>query len=87
MLEAHGYDGGYASDVSVLCAAGGKERGICIGDLGGPLVLDGGIQIGVAAWSGKPCAGGAPDLYTRVAFFSSWILDQIVNDRSKKESD
>ncbi len=61
---------------SMICAeyiAGGK--GSCQGDSGGPLIVDdnGWKQIGVVSY-GVGCADPAfPDVYARVAQFTSWI--------------
>lgn len=45
------------------------------GDSGGPLVSDG-VQIGIVSF-GRPCAKGAPDVYTRVFQFIPWINEHM----------
>ncbi|KAF5285988.1 hypothetical protein FQR65_LT12985 [Abscondita terminalis] len=57
-----------------LCTAGYIGKGVCNGDSGGPLVSNG-RQAGLVSW-GVPCGRGAPDVFTNVAKFSSWITDK-----------
>ncbi|KAM4575344.1 mast cell protease 3-like [Fundulus diaphanus] len=59
---------------SMVCATGARKlQGFCSGDSGGPLVCDG-ASAGVISFSGRHCGDPAtPDVYTRVAFFRSWI--------------
>lgn len=57
---------------TTICAyAGVRNSGMCLGDSGGALVLDGAL-IGIVSW-GVPCAIGYPDVFTRVGPFLSWI--------------
>ncbi|CAO1321100.1 unnamed protein product [Diamesa serratosioi] len=58
-----------------ICTFTRAGQGICQGDSGGPL-WSGGVQIGLVSWN-IPCARGWPDAYDRVAWFRSWILQQI----------
>jgi trypsin len=58
-----------------ICTFTQSGQGICQGDSGGPLVA-GGAVIGTASWN-IPCARGFPDVFDRVSFFRSWILNTI----------
>lgn len=44
--------------------------------IGGPLVADR-QQIGIVSWGMIQCASGLPEVYDRVAFFRTWILNSI----------
>ncbi|XP_037952058.1 chymotrypsin-2-like [Teleopsis dalmanni] len=51
---------------------GGK--GQCSGDSGGPLLLDGQVQLGIVSWSIKPCTVAPyPGVYTKVSHYIDWI--------------
>lgn len=56
---------------SHICASNPKDSTTCVGDEGGPLVVDGKI-IGITSW-GKQCTMGGDQVYTRVSQFVSWI--------------
>lgn len=58
-----------------FCALAGKGRGICFGDNGSPLILNGRL-IGLVS-SAVPCARGVPDVYTRVSTFAAWIAETV----------
>lgn len=59
-----------------ICALSLENKGAaCVGDSGSPLVA-GNTVIGILSW-GMPCATSAPDVYTRIEFYRSWI-DSIV---------
>ncbi|KAK4873165.1 hypothetical protein RN001_015194 [Aquatica leii] len=62
---------------SNICAFARYGVGGCSGDSGGPLVSNN-KQIGIASWVAL-CAVGAPDVYTRVSYFSDWIKTQQAN--------
>ncbi|XP_049944141.1 collagenase-like [Schistocerca serialis cubense] len=58
---------------STLCA-GNKNKGICSGDHGAPLVLkDSFKQIGIASFYYDKCEVPVPAGYTRVTYFLNWI--------------
>ncbi|XP_049841783.1 collagenase-like [Schistocerca gregaria] len=58
---------------STLCA-GNKNKGICSGDHGAPLVLKGSFkQIGIASFYYDKCEVPVPAGYTRVTYFLNWI--------------
>ncbi|XP_060527442.1 phenoloxidase-activating factor 3-like [Cylas formicarius] len=70
-------------DESQICAGGTDGRDSCSGDSGGPIVqlisLNGTLQyfvLGVVSY-GKSLCGSTVAVYTNVAFFMEWILDNI----------
>lgn len=54
-----------------ICAFAGAGHGMCLGDYGGPLVVNN-VLIGVVSWM-MPCAIGYPDVYTRISSYIEWI--------------
>lgn len=68
-----------------MCAGGEKDKDSCSGDSGGPLMYPGKVgrrvqyvQRGIVSYGSKRCAlGGYPAIYTRVAYYMDWILDNI----------
>lgn len=62
----------------MICAGdmeGGK--GICIGDSGGPMMVNG-VVIGITSW-GLGCArSGYPGVFTRVPYFREWIDAEMI---------
>ncbi|XP_070167531.1 chymotrypsin-1-like [Polyergus mexicanus] len=56
---------------SHICAFSKYGQGACHGDSGSPLIAHG-TQIGITSFA-KPCAVGAPDVYTRVSAFKDWL--------------
>ncbi|XP_043464020.1 chymotrypsin-1-like [Leptopilina heterotoma] len=54
-----------------ICTLTEEGEGACNGDSGGALISDG-KQIGIVSF-GVPCAQGAPDVYTRVQSYLTWI--------------
>lgn len=49
-------------------------KGICFGDLGGPLFVDG-VQVGISVSIAIPC-GSFPTQYTAVSFYINWIVEK-----------
>ena len=66
---------------SVFCA-GATARKTCLGDSGGPVVLQGNpnFLVGVVSWGSDCNADNAPGVYTRVAAYSRWIEDVLRAD-------
>lgn len=58
-----------------ICALTRIGEGTCNMDSGGPLALDGAV-IGIVSW-GLGCAAGTPDVYDRVSYFRTWIVNTI----------
>ncbi|XP_058799503.1 chymotrypsin-2-like [Phymastichus coffea] len=57
-----------------ICTYTKAGEGICHGDSGSPLVVDG-TQIGIASFV-EPCAVGKPDVFARVFTFLDWIATE-----------
>lgn len=69
-----------------LCAGGVIGKDSCGGDSGGPLMLIDSVEgqppkyflIGLVSFGTKRCAKtNLPAVYTRIAYFLPWILDNI----------
>ncbi|XP_011504809.1 PREDICTED: chymotrypsin-1-like [Ceratosolen solmsi marchali] len=52
-----------------------KGIGLCIGDIGDPLIIDGKLA-GLASFS-RPCALGVPDVYVKIYYYIDFIRDMI----------
>ncbi|EFN52950.1 hypothetical protein CHLNCDRAFT_137324 [Chlorella variabilis] len=55
-----------------------KRSGVCGGDSGGPLIVEGptagqDVQIGVTSWAGSPCGNGEPSVFADVGVLRRWI--------------
>lgn len=66
-----------------MCA-GGKESDSCSGDSGGPLQVSTKlygdsrmVQQGIVSYGPAHCASNLPGIYTKVAYYMDWILDNI----------
>ncbi|XP_054156732.1 chymotrypsin-1-like [Oppia nitens] len=57
---------------SNICTLNSPGRGICFGDSGGPLMING-VQYGIACGVPVPCADGRPDIFTSIPVYRSWI--------------
>lgn len=68
-----------------VCAGGVSGVDSCSGDSGGPLKLPGPVgnsfsyvQHGIVSYGPKNCGTpGTPAVYTRVAYYMDWILNQL----------
>ncbi|XP_059477935.1 trypsin-3-like isoform X1 [Neocloeon triangulifer] len=50
-----------------------SEVGICGGDAGGPLIVDG-LQVGIISWARVPCGEpGFPAVFAEVSYYTDWI--------------
>uniref|UniRef100_A0A1Y1LWN7 Peptidase S1 domain-containing protein n=1 Tax=Photinus pyralis TaxID=7054 RepID=A0A1Y1LWN7_PHOPY len=61
-----------------LCTKGKSAKGACVGDVGSPLIVRGGIfgttkLHGIVSWGTSPCAQGKPDVYSSIAAIRPWI--------------
>jgi trypsin len=62
---------------SQICTFTKMREGMCFGDSGSPLVIDG-VQIGFASYVlENQCAAGIPDVFTRVHSYLDWIKEHI----------
>ncbi|XP_041969718.1 CLIP domain-containing serine protease 2-like isoform X2 [Aricia agestis] len=85
------YNGSTEIHSTQLCAGGVAGKDSCGGDSGGPLLYPGlvpgrrggsgtsrYVQRGIVSYGSKRCGiGGFPGVYTRVADYMEWILDNI----------
>lgn len=65
-----------------LCAGGEEGKDSCEGDSGGPLMQHARYGPpfylrGVVSFGSTLCGGGMPGVYTDVAYFMDWILENI----------
>lgn len=57
-----------------LCTETRVNEGICVGDIGNPLITSNKEIIGIASWTfSVDCGSGYPNVYTRVFFYLPWI--------------
>ncbi|RDD44444.1 Chymotrypsin-like elastase family member 1 [Trichoplax sp. H2] len=64
-------------DSKTQVASYNSNKGICMGDSGGPIVYKNGnvlTQYGVCSYVMTPCGSSKSDYYARVSYFRSWIL-------------
>jgi len=66
-----GMSGRFVYD-NTLCTSTPVNKGACMGDSGGPLMVDNDIQIGIVSW-GIPCGRGQPDVFASVFHHLAWI--------------
>lgn len=51
----------------------GGLKGVCNGDSGGPLMVNG-VQVGIVSWTKRPCADPKhADVYTFTVYYLDWI--------------
>lgn len=55
-----------------ICAFTRNDQGVCNGDSGSPLVVDG-VQVGITSYVMYNCAMGYPDVFAKVFSFLDWI--------------
>lgn len=60
---------------STICASRDIGIGVCDGDSGSPLVIDGKL-VGIATWTITPCGYGDPSAFTRISPFLDWIHEK-----------
>lgn len=86
------YNSGYASynqririTSRQICAGGVNAKDSCSGDSGGPLIFKGEVmlrprfvQYGIVSFGPRSCGvKGFPGVYTRVASYVDWILNNM----------
>ncbi|KAJ8723966.1 hypothetical protein PYW07_007946 [Mythimna separata] len=80
------YRGSVQVKQTQLCAGGVKGKDSCGGDSGGPLMYPGSygkfgaryVQRGLVSFGPKRCGlGGYPGVYTNIAYYMKWILDNM----------
>lgn len=62
-------------DYSQICTFNRQGEGVCFGDSGGPVTMDGKLY-GVASW-GKPCGQGYPDMYSSIIYYHDFIRKHV----------
>ncbi|XP_018565684.1 brachyurin [Anoplophora glabripennis] len=55
-----------------ICTYGTGTVGVCSGDSGGPLLVDG-VQVGITSFGTEICTLGMPSVFTRITEFQDWI--------------
>jgi len=55
-----------------LCA-GSLEQDFCIGDSGGPLMIEKDKLIGIVSYTGSQCSDKKPSVYTKISAYRSFI--------------
>ncbi|XP_063911248.1 chymotrypsin-1-like isoform X2 [Zophobas morio] len=59
------------------------SKGICNGDSGGPLIVDG-TQVGIVSWSTRKCGlEGVPGVFVKVSNYVGWIEKNMSTDATK----
>ncbi|XP_075983210.1 serine protease ea-like isoform X2 [Anticarsia gemmatalis] len=80
------YNGSLQIKETQICAGGVKDKDSCGGDSGGPLMYPGTfanygvryIQRGIVSFGSKRCGiAGFPGVYTNIAYYMDWILDNM----------
>lgn len=61
-----------------ICTQNRNGQGICVGDIGSPLVTRNKEIVGIASWRMKSCGMGYPDVYTRVFAHLEWIWGNLI---------
>ncbi|XP_026462556.1 chymotrypsin-2-like [Ctenocephalides felis] len=62
----------YTPAATQLCTFLKTGQGVCNGDSGSALLLNG-QQVGIASYILNQCAGGFPDYFTRLSLYNDWI--------------
>ena len=63
-----------------ICAMALPVQGVCFGDSGGPMTVNGQL-VGIVSHLTVPgCGNGAPDAYTRVSEYIGWIEEKMANN-------
>ncbi|XP_049826370.1 brachyurin [Aethina tumida] len=63
----------FGLSTSQMCTIGTLGKGICLGDNGGPLMVNG-TQVGIASFGNDfACSAGFPSVYTRLTSYLLWL--------------
>ncbi|XP_021924339.1 trypsin-1-like [Zootermopsis nevadensis] len=66
---------GFGPTTDMVCSGiPEEEKGVCSGDSGGALLVDG-IQVGITSWTRVPCAE-YPAVWTKVSHYRDWIAEK-----------
>jgi Trypsin len=65
------------STMDVIYVKASDTSGACGGDSGGPLILDGNLQVGVVSFGSTDCASGRNDGFARVSSAFGWIQEKV----------
>lgn len=57
-----------------ICTSGVGTIGVCSGDSGGPLLVNG-VQVGITSFGTTNCSLSMPSVFTRITEFQSWIWE------------
>jgi secreted trypsin-like serine protease len=60
---------------STICVSSPNGQGLCMGDSGGPLTVNGRL-VGAVSW-GVPCGTAAPDMFGRISAVHDWLISVI----------
>lgn len=61
-----------------ICTQNRNGQGMCVGDMGSPLISVNREIVGIASWRGMACGNGFPDVYTRVYSHLNWIWSILI---------
>jgi trypsin len=68
------------NDNQMTCTGGSPEGGkdTCVGDSGGPMMIDGTYtQIGIVSWGAGCAEPNTPSINTRISTYMPWIKEQV----------
>lgn len=68
----------YLSDKH-LCTSIQNGDGMCIGDIGSPLISENGEIIGIESWPSSQAESHYPDVHTRVYPHLKWIWGNLID--------
>lgn len=68
-----------------MLGSGVGSVGVCSGDSGGPLLVDG-VQVGVISFGTVDCQLGLPSVYTGLTEYRDWILENAKDDGKSQDN-
>lgn len=74
-----GHVNGMLLNEKQLCTGNRDDMGMCVGDVGSPLISQNREIVGIASWRGFACGKGYPDVYTRVYSHLNWIWSNLID--------